>query len=112
MPIHQSQLHILSYDISEPKRLRRVHRRVRESGVPLQYSVFLVEASRSDLESLLADLDDIIDPVEDDIRVYPLPTRLEVHRYGRQHLPAGVALFEDERLSQALTALVGTPQER
>jgi len=110
MAINKTRFHILSYDIGDPKRLQRVHRRVRESGVPLQYSVFLVPASTPVLEELLSDLDEIIDPTEDDIRVYPLPTIVDAYRYGRQELPEGVALFSGDDLSDTLAALVGRPE--
>ena len=32
--------HIVAYDISDPARLRRVHRKMNGFGDPLQYSVF------------------------------------------------------------------------
>ena len=90
MAIHQRHLFLLSYDIADPKRLIRVHRTVRRAGFPLQYSVFLVPGDAAAIDRLLKRLDAIIDPTRDDIRVYPLPSRLEVEHYGRQWLPAGV----------------------
>lgn len=110
MPIHQPRLHLLSYDIANPERLRQVHRRVRASGLPLQYSVFLVPASSVEIDALLTDLDDIIDSAEDDIRVYPLPSRIEAYRYGRQQLPEGVALIQGDAIGDAMVALVGSEE--
>jgi CRISPR-associated protein Cas2 len=121
MAIHAPQLFLLAYDIADPRRLVRVHRTVKQQGMPLQYSVFLIIATPAVLDGLLAELDDIIDPRADDIRVYPLPTRLDAEGYGRQFLPAGVMLLGDDRLDHRLAALLahepapaavgsGTPQ--
>lgn len=100
------KLYLLAYDIADPQRLQRVHRTVRQLGLPLQYSVFLVPARPDELDDLLAELSDIIHHAKDDVRVYPLPKRLEVDRYGRQFLPAGLELIRGDELSDALSALI------
>ena len=59
--------YIVSYDVCDPKRLRRVHRACRDYGVHLQYSVFecdLTERERLELEHRLVEL---IDRSEDQI---------------------------------------------
>lgn len=106
MAMHAPQLFLLSYDIADPRRLARVHRTVKRQGLPLQYSVFLIADTPAVLDGLLAELDDIIDPRADDIRVYPLPTRLDADSYGRQFLPLGVLLLGGDRLDQQLAALI------
>jgi CRISPR-associated protein Cas2 len=90
MPVHRHQIFVLAYDIADPQRLVQVHRTVRRWGIPLQYSVFLVPSTPTGLDALLDELDDIIDNRVDDIRVYPLPARLEFVHFGRQVLPEGV----------------------
>lgn len=110
MAMHRPQLFLLAYDIGDPRRLQQVHRTVREAGVPVQYSVFLIPASPVEIEALLSDLDTIIDPADDDIRVYPLPSRLEAHRYGRQHLPIGLDLVTGDHLREAFLGIVGAPE--
>lgn len=107
MAINEPRLHLLAYDIADPARLQRVHRSVRAAGIPLQYSVFLVPGRPRDIDNLLDELAGIIEPAEDDIRVYPLPHRLHVQRLGRQHLPEGIALLGNDRLDAGLRALVG-----
>ncbi len=92
MPASQRRPFLLAYDIADPKRLVRVHRTVRRRGVPLQYSVFLVVATAAEIDGLLDELDDIILPSADDIRVYPLPQRIEAAHYGRQWLPPSAEL--------------------
>jgi CRISPR-associated protein Cas2 len=58
---------LVCYDIREPRRLRRVHKVVRDFGRPLQYSVFacrLSAAQQADLEArLLEEIDQRVDQV-------------------------------------------------
>lgn len=112
MPANQRRPYLLAYDIADPKRLVRVHRTVRGSGMALQYSVFLVVATVRDLDELLATLDTIIKPALDDIRVYPLPMQFDAEQYGRQWLPGGIDLPSDASLTQALLAMVVEQDKR
>ncbi len=109
MAVNQTRLHLLAYDIADPERLRQVHRAVRQAGIPMQYSVFLIPGRAADIDRLLRELEGIIEPLEDDIRVYPLPTRLEVHRYGRQEIPLGLDLVSGDHLHRSLISLLGEP---
>ncbi len=94
MPIHRTQLHVLAYDISmDPARLVQVHRIVRKWGFPLQYSVFLIPATPAQIRVLLAELETTIDPRRDDIRVYPLPTTVDIVQLGRGSGDDGLNLF-------------------
>lgn len=111
MPQNTPKLHLLAYDIADPVRLQRVHRAVRQIGLPLQYSVFLVPARAAELDALLRELHALIVDAEDDIRVYPLPARLEAERFGRQRLPDGLTLVRGNSLSEGLLTLVGEPEE-
>jgi CRISPR-associated protein Cas2 len=111
MAINRTKLYLLAYDIADPARLQRVHRAVRQAGIPLQYSVFLVPARPHELDNLLLLLDGLIEDAVDDIRVYPLPVRIAVDRYGRQELPVGLDLVRGDHLSEGLIALVGEPED-
>lgn len=82
--------HIVAYDISEPKRLIKVNKLLKTYGLSLQYSVFLVPLNRSLLERLMSDLSEIINHKEDDIRIYPLPTKAAIILLGKQQLPEGI----------------------
>jgi CRISPR-associated protein Cas2 len=64
--------HILAYDVRHPRRLRRVHRRLCKSGMPLQESVFLVSATALELRNLLDDINAFLDTAVDDVRTYPV----------------------------------------
>jgi CRISPR-associated protein Cas2 len=80
------------YDIASPRRLRRVHAFLKKHGLPVQYSVFLVEADRSGLDALLDGLRERIHPKRDDVRAYGLPRRLWYKSLGAPSLPRGLLL--------------------
>jgi len=63
---------LVCYDICNPKRLRRVHRTIRDYGIPLQYSVFELELNEIKLKQLIRDLTIIIEPSEDKVMFYRL----------------------------------------
>lgn len=87
------KLYLVSYDISDPHRLQRVHRCCKERGLALQYSVFVVEGTEADRRALAADLGELIEPEEDDVRIYTLPEGVEVVPVGKASpLPPGVVL--------------------
>ncbi len=111
MPSGIRKFYLLAYDIADPKRLVRVHRRVRQWGVPLQYSVFVVYTSSVGLGVLLVQLEAIIDRKRDDIRIYPLPRRLEMTHYGRQVLPEGVEIVGGRFAGETMAGLVQAIQE-
>jgi CRISPR-associated protein Cas2 len=95
MALNQPRLYLVCYDITEPKRLVRVHRFLREEGMPVQYSVFTAQLSSKALHRLLGGLRRRIDPRTDDVRVYPLPARRERLCLGRQFFPDDVMLIEE-----------------
>jgi len=98
MPINKSRFFLVCYDIANPKRLVRVHRYLKKRGMPLQYSVFLVLETSSSLIEVLAQIDEIINSREDDIRAYPINDTAEYTTLGQQALPAGLLLLGDGML--------------
>lgn len=94
--------YIVSYDISDPKRLRRVHHIVRDFGDALQLSVFACELSRKDLAVLEARLLDAIHQRQDQVLIVdlgrvrgdagerPLPG---AHTLGRELTPGFVRVL-------------------
>ncbi|MCD2452418.1 CRISPR-associated endonuclease Cas2 [Methylicorpusculum oleiharenae] len=89
----QLGLYLIAYDIANPRRLSKVHRTLKRKGLPVQYSVFTVVLKRRSLLRLLAHMEELIEPVEDDIRCYRLPEQLTVKTLGRQFFPEDVLLF-------------------
>ncbi|MGB5148226.1 MAG: CRISPR-associated endonuclease Cas2 [Porticoccaceae bacterium] len=87
------QPYLVTYDIADPRRLQRVARCVGRRGLRIQYSVFLAQLTPRQRNKLAGELRRLIDPREDDVRIYPLPVRMEPIVYGRSHWPEGVQLL-------------------
>jgi len=64
--------YIVSYDISDPKRLRKVATACEDFGVRKQYSVFLCRLSTTDFVRLRSRLYDLVNLEEDQILFIPL----------------------------------------
>lgn len=81
---------VIGYDIADPKRLCRVHRRMCRRAAPLEYSIFLLVGGEAQKAACLAEMAALIDPRVDDVRCYPLPARGFQARIGRATLPEGI----------------------
>ena len=88
------KLYLIAYDIADPRRLGRVAGYLCQRACRVQYSVFVIQLRQSELTGLLADLDDIIDPVQDDIRAYPLPAKGDVTLLGQQFFATKTLLMQ------------------
>lgn len=89
----QPKAHIVAYDIGDPKRLGRIHRFLKKQAMPIQYSVFLIECNAKQLRQLRDQLEEMIDPVKDDIRIYTLPEKPVIMTLGQQCLAKGIYLL-------------------
>lgn len=107
MPANRPQLHLVAYDIADPRRLKRVHRCLKGWGIPLQYSVWLVPARRADLMGLCAQLDALIVDADDDIRIYALPACPLIVTRGHARFQPGVLLLGGSHIDQSLSGLLG-----
>lgn len=94
------RLWLVAYDVREPKRLMRLHRRLACRALALQYSVFLFGGDRRAREALEREIAPLVRP-EDDLRIYPLPPGTKLRLYGPGPLPEGV-LWVDEALERLL----------
>lgn len=92
MSQHQKTAWLVVYDISHPRRLARVFTMLKKEGVPVQYSVFAVDASAVEMATLMARVSALIDAREDDIRAYRLPDNGWRATLGADLLPQGVWL--------------------
>lgn len=61
---------LITYDITNPKRLVRLHRFLVKQATPVQYSVFHFEGSAAQMGRLMADIETRIDVRTDDVRAY------------------------------------------
>lgn len=82
--------YLIGYDISEPKRLQKIHKRMAKFSTPIQYSIFLYEGKITDLENYLKEILTIFNKKEDDLRVYPLPNNAKQWQLGKPVLPEGI----------------------
>ncbi|MEA3411983.1 MAG: CRISPR-associated endonuclease Cas2 [Pseudomonadota bacterium] len=90
MPDSQRRLHLVCYDIANPRRLVRVHRCLLDWAFPVQYSVFIGNFNRVERDTLESELEGLIHSSRDDVRIYPLPMNPRVLGYGRSWFPDGV----------------------
>lgn len=84
---------LIAYDISNPKRLGRVHRLLKKEALALQYSIFYYEGNVEELKCLLQDIEARINLKADDVRAYPIPEKMHYNSLGKSTLPDGVAFF-------------------
>lgn len=66
------KVYLVAYDVADPSRLRRVHRKLRAYGDSLQYSVFWCVLASAELETLVTDLTNLIIPDEDRVLLIDL----------------------------------------
>lgn len=90
--------YLIAYDIRDPRRLARVYQLCKRSGLHVQYSVFLVRANPRQIDGLARELEALIHPRRDDIRIYPIPERAQWIHLGRPFWPDEVH-FIDEGIS-------------
>ena len=62
-------LFVVSYDIMDPKRWNKVHRKMKGFGEPLQYSVFACRLTDQGLVRLMTALEELIDPDADRVMI-------------------------------------------
>ena len=65
-------LYLISYDVTEDDRRRRVHEALKDFGRRVQYSVFECETDSPGLQELLVRVAREIDPATDSCRFYRL----------------------------------------
>ena len=64
---------LISYDIADPKRLRKIARQIERKAMRIQYSVYvLFDATKEELSQLLEEILKIANEEQDDIRVYKI----------------------------------------
>ena len=89
-------LYIVTYDVCDDKRLRRVFKILRGYGDHLQYSVFRCELSDKERVELMAKLGDEVKHDEDQVLLFPLgpaggTREQEVFALGLPYAPVSAA---------------------
>lgn len=87
MALNTPRAWLITYDITDPKRLARLHRFLIKQATPVQYSVFHFEGSPAQMGRLMADIATRINHNSDDVRAYQLPAHLSIDTVGRGCLP-------------------------
>lgn len=100
MSLNAAARWIVTYDISDRKRGGAVHRYMKKQGVPLQYSVFMVEASSARIQKIMLELETLISVSKDDVRAYLWPARTECHQLGPSLLPAETLVIAEPSPSE------------
>jgi len=89
---------LIAYDIADPRRWRRVYKRVQADAARLQYSLFYGELNSRELDLLAVDVGRMIDPSYDDVRLYVLPDDAWIRLRGKPIVPDGVHIGTLSRL--------------
>lgn len=77
--------YLISYDISDPKRLQKIAKIMEDFGVRVLYSVFECFLTPIQFESLRKSIEPLIDPLEDSVRYYVICEKCEkfIEHIGR-----------------------------
>lgn len=79
-------LWLITYDISNNQRLKKVHQTCMQAAHPLQYSVFLLSASTPQAQKLYQQLLEIADPSQDRLSLIPISRqRQPLHTYPEEY---------------------------
>lgn len=93
--------YLLSYDIADPKRLRKMHTLAKAFGRPLQYSVFACLLRREDRVKLAARVEQLIDAKRDRVIILDLGTVAD-----RESWIAPMQVFGCQEIVQERSALI------
>lgn len=92
---------LIAYDIVEQKRWRDVHALVRAHGYRLQYSLFWADIDHAAARRLADGLRPLVDPRQDDVRLYHFPDRAEAWLLGAPLWPEGVGHAAARRFARS-----------
>lgn len=74
--------YLVAYDIANPSRLSKIHRKLKSEGLAVQKSLFLVQGTESRINQLLDRIASIMALREDDLRAYPITHPREIWTNG------------------------------
>ena len=82
--------YLIGYDITDEKRLQKIHKIMTKYATPIQYSIFLFEGMRKELQHCIDDVMTVFHKKKDDLRIYPLPSNGKQWQLGKAVLPEGI----------------------
>ncbi|ART83442.1 CRISPR-associated endonuclease Cas2 [Oceanisphaera profunda] len=62
--------YLICYDIRQPRRLQRIHKWLTKHATALQYSVFLANLNKAELNQVRQGLQKLMEESEDDVRIF------------------------------------------
>ena len=84
--------YLICYDIADPKRLGKVHRRAVKHAACVQYSVYYLNGTTGQLNDMLSDIEEVIDDSLDDVRAYTVAPLRESIQVGVAWIPEDILL--------------------
>lgn len=88
--------YLVCYDISDSKRLHKVHRKMKGYGEPLQYSVFCCDLTASEKTILWSELHALINHREDQILFVDLGNSLSERAENMETLGRALSIREQQ----------------
>ena len=70
--------YLIGYDIADPKRLKKIHKQLKNDGIAVQKSLFFVQGNEDKIIHLMKILSKKMDLSVDDLRAYPITDPKEV----------------------------------
>ena len=64
--------YLVAYDIANPSRLSKIHRKLKSEGLAVQKSLFLVQGTEFRINQLLDHIASLMTLRKDDLRAYPI----------------------------------------
>lgn len=87
----QTSKYLLCYDISDPARLNRIARKLKDKALRLQKSIFILKSSPTQLKGVIRTVLAMMDQGADDFRVYELAGN-ETDHIGVPYVAEGLFL--------------------
>ena len=93
--VRGKMIFLVAYDISNPKRLRKIAKICEDFGIRVEYSVFECDLKEEDFQRLMSDLRLWIEPEEDCILAYRICKSCvtQIESYGRVERPQKTLLY-------------------
>ena len=88
--------YLVCYDISDPKRLNKVHRKMKGYGDALQYSVFCCDLTASEKTILQGELHTLINHREDQILFVDLGNSMSERAENMETLGRSLSIREQQ----------------
>lgn len=92
----KKQRYLIAYDIRDAKRLTKIYKLIKQHSIPVQRSVFIAHLQRDQLTALKQQLEELIHPKQDDIRIYKLPATSDIELLGAAKQSIGLTQLQNQ----------------